>query len=226
MTEEGKVRRPGSPRSRSPGAIPSSRVRPRPQPGPPGIALTSKEATKHFTSAHTRSWPESSEDARGDRYVKPERSRAQRGRAGTRRAGTLRSAPPASHSARPPLPLPTRRDVAPPTSLAPRLACGAYLHAAKSRILPGSTRGPPAMCWASRAGVVTAPLTACFLLFPPSHLPPNPLLTPASRPGRPIRQGRPPLLSSCPRPSPLARLARQASALGRRLGGGGSGGGG
>lgn len=58
------------------------------------------------------------------------------------------------------------------------------------------------MCRASPVGVVTAPLTARFLLSPPSHLPPNLLPTPRPPPRRLIRPGRPLRLRSRPRPSP------------------------
>jgi hypothetical protein len=84
-----------------------------------------------------------------------------------------------------------------PTSLAPRPPSVTPTFAQRCR---GSltqlhtlhTRGPPAMCRASPIEVVTAPLAARFLLFLLSHLPPNPLHTPPSSPGRPIHRGRPP----------------------------------
>lgn len=120
--------------------------------------------------------------------MEPERPGARRGR-----AGTVRSAPPAStprgrRSRRPP-------GATPPTSPAPGPASAAPTFAQLARGSCPAPRRGPAMCRVSPVGVVTAPLTARFLLFPPSHLPLNPLLAPAPR------RGRPPRLSSRPRPS-------------------------
>jgi hypothetical protein len=108
---------------------PSSRVRvrPRPQLRPPGTAQPVRGATRHFTSAHTRSWLQGSGDARSDRYVEP--SYPERDEAGSGRCAPRRWLP---QSPRPPLLLPTLRDRVPHLARTASALCDAYLRTAMS----------------------------------------------------------------------------------------------
>lgn len=135
---------------------PSSRVRVRPPRPPPSSGhqarrATSRGATGHFTSAHTRSPLHGSrgtpEATASWNWSSPERGEA----------GTPSSTPPSSHSSRPPLPPPKPLYAHNLAAAAAATLGSAYLRRRFGlRSFPAALGGP-STCRASPARVVTAP---------------------------------------------------------------------
>lgn len=141
----------GGPKAAAKLACPCPPPHPPPSSGHQAQRATSREATGHFTSAHTRSPLHGSrgtpEATASWSWSSPERGEA----------GTPSTTPPSSHSSRPPLP-PPKPHYAHNLAAATAATLGSsYLRRRFGlRSFPAALRGP-STCRASPARVVTAP---------------------------------------------------------------------
>lgn len=171
---------------------------PRPQLGPPGTARHQRRGDwALYLSPHTLSAPRLSSGHRRQplRGAGATRSAARPGPLAPRRS---RPTPRGRHSCRQARTTPTTSLVRRPPSRAPTLS-GASDSAPSSP----HTEGPLNVLGESGEGG-NRPLAVRFLLFPPSHLPPNLLPTPPSRPPGPSVEPRGPPPSALLPPSALA----------------------